>query len=82
MKGLTLVSKAYTPPYISDRYEVLFKLIEEEFGFPIQYTDDPVVPSDVEVVIVALQRTYTHSMMSLEHLGVVPQILGSLSYSM
>ena len=78
MKGLTLVSTAYTPPYISDRYHILFEMIQAEFGFPIQYTDDPVVPIDVDVLLVALQRTYTHSMMNLEHLNRKVKMIGLL----
>jgi len=78
MKGLTVVSKAYTPPYISDRYHIFFEMIRDEFGFPIQYTDDPVVPRDTDVLLVALQRTYTHSMMRLEHLNRRVKMIGLL----
>lgn len=78
MKGLTVVSTPYAPPYITDRLQILFDLIKEEFGFPIIYTDNPLVPSDVDVLFVALQRTYNRSMMNLEHLDRRVKMIGML----
>lgn len=75
MKGLTLVSAVYEK-YLTDRYQILFNMIRDEFGFPIQYSDDSVVPGDVDVVFVALQRTYTGSMMKLEHLDRRVKMIG------
>lgn len=77
MKGLTVVSSIYRY-CITDRYDILFRMLEETYGFPVQYTDEPEIPADTDIVFVALQRTYNGSMMNLEHLDRKIKMIGLL----
>jgi len=51
MKGIIIIPESYKRRIINNQ-RILFEAVKKRIGFEVQYTNDPSIPSDVDVVIV------------------------------
>jgi len=80
MKGLILTPACRKNMFYNDKFDLLFKMISEEFGFDILYTDNIEVPSDVDVIIAhsVPDKWNVDSLMCLANLDKNVKLIGYL----